>query len=127
MLSDIIDLKLNPDNWSQVVIESQDLGTVSGLDAIKQHLKQRFQFFRGEYPQDLTRGIPYHDEFFKKNPNPIVVDTILKDVILTTPGIIELLSFSMELINIERFLEINFKANTTSGILNYTGKIPLAN
>ena len=124
-MSDIIDLKLDTNNWGYIVIENQDLGIVYGIESIRQHLRQRFQFFRGEYPHDLTRGIPYHDEFFKKNPNPIVIDTILKDVILTTQGIIELLSFTMEVINSERFLDINFKAMTDDGILDYSGEIPL--
>jgi len=124
-MSDKIDLKFNPNDWTQVVIESQDLAFVSGIESIRQHLRQRFQFFRGEYKHNLTRGIPYHDEFFKKNPNPIVMDTILKDVILTTPGVIELLSFSMELDNSTRILSIPFKVLTSDGILDYTGEIPL--
>jgi len=124
-MSDIVDLKLDENNWSCVVIENQDLGFVSGIESIRQHLKQRFQFFRGEYKHDLTRGIPYHDEFFKKNPNPVVMDSILKDVILTTPGVIELLSFSMEINNSTRILNIPFKVMTSEGILDYSGEIPL--
>jgi len=124
-MSDIIDLKLDSDNWNYVLIEGQDLATVSGIDAIEQHLKQRFQFFRGEYKHNLTRGIPYHDEFFKKSLNPIVMDSILKDVILETPGIIELLSFSIELDDQTRILSVIFKVSTDSGILDYNGKIPL--
>jgi hypothetical protein len=122
----IIDLKLDSNNWSYILIENQDLATVSDLDAIEQHLKQRLQFFRGEYTFDLTRGIPFHDEFFKKNPNPIVMDTILKDVILTTPGVIEMLSFIIE-INANRILNINFKVYTSYGELDYSGEIPLGN
>jgi hypothetical protein len=119
------DLKLDPNNWNHILIENQDLAMVSGTDAIKQHLRQRLQFFRGEYAHDLTRGIPYHDEFFKKNPNPIVMDSILKDVILTTPGVIELTLFTMELNNSTRVLTIIFKVTTDEGTLDYTGEIPL--
>ena len=124
-MSDIIDLKLDPTDWNYILIENQDLGIVSGIDAIKQHLRQRLQFFRGEYAHDLTRGIPYHDEFFKKNPNPIVMDYVLKDTILTTPGIIELLSFSMDLDDSTRTLNIDFKVSTNYGDLVYSDDIPL--
>jgi len=124
-MSEIIDLKLDPNNWNSILIENQDLATVDGIDAIEQHLKQRFKFFRGEYKYDLTRGIPYHDEFFKKNPNPIVMDTVLKDVILTTPGIIELTEFFMELDNATRILNVTFKTQTSAGELDYSEYIPL--
>lgn len=124
-MSNIVDLKLDPDNWNYILVEGQDLATISGIDAIEQHLKQRFQFFKGEYKHDYTRGIPYHDEFFKKNPNPIVMDSILKDVILDTPGVVELLSFTIELNDSTRILDINFKVDTDSGVLNYNGEIPL--
>lgn len=124
-MSDIVDLKLDPDDWNYVLIEGQDLATISGIDAIEQHLRQRLQFFRGEYKHDLTRGIPYHDEFFKKNPNPIVMDSILKDVILETPGVIELLSFQLDLDESTRILSVTFKVDTDSGILDYTKEISL--
>lgn len=124
-MSDIVDLKLDPNDWNYVLIEGQDLATVSGIEAIEQHLRQRLQFFRGEYKHDLTRGIPYHDEFFKKNPNPIVMDSILKDVILETPGVTELLSFQLDLDESTRILSVTFKVDTDSGILDYTKEISL--
>lgn len=124
-MSNIIDLKLDPNNWNYVLIENQDLATISDLDAIKQHLRQRLQFFRGEYAHDLTRGIPYHDEFFKKSPNPIVMDYVLKDTILTTPGVVELLSFSMDLNDSTRVLTIDFKVSTDYEDLVYSDDIPL--
>lgn len=124
-MADIVDLKLDPDNWNYILIENQDLAVVSGLEAIRQHLRQRLQFFRGEYAHDITRGIPYHDEFFKKNPNPIVMDYVLKDTILTTPGVTELLSFSMDLNNSTRILNIAFKVSTDYGNLVYSDDVPL--
>ena len=124
-MADIVDLKLDKNNWNYILIENQDLATVLGLAAVEQHLRQRLQFFRGEYKHDLTRGIPYHDEFFKKNPNPIVMDFVLKDVILTTPGVEELLSFSMELDDSTRILSIEFKVSTDYGNLVYSEDVPL--
>lgn len=124
-MANIRDLKLDPDNWNYILIINQDLATVNDIEAIEQHLRQRLQFFRGEYKHDLSRGIPYHDEFFKKNPNPIVMDYILKDVILTTPGIVELLSFTMDLDNSTRLLSIDFKVDTDYGTLDYSDDIPL--
>ena len=125
MTGGIRDLKFDPDNWEYILIENQDLATVEDLEAIKQHVRQRLQFFKNEYKHDLTRGIPYHDDFFKKNPNPVIMDAILKNVILTTPGIIELLSFSMIEDSTLRLLTVTFKADTDYGILEYSNEVPL--
>lgn len=119
-----IDLKLDPITWD-LVIENNDIATVDGIDAIKQNLRQRLQCFRGEYRWNLTRGVPYHDEFFKKNPNPIVMDTILKNVILNTEGIIELTKFVLDFNSSSRILDIDFKCITIEGELDYSGEIPL--
>ena len=120
-----VDLKLDTVTWD-LVIENNDIATVEGIEAIRQNLRQRLQFFRGEYGFDLTRGIPYHDEFFKKKPNPIVMDTILKSVILNTEGIIELTEFTLSLNSSTRILDIYFRCITTEGELDYSSEIPLS-
>jgi hypothetical protein len=118
-MPDIVDLKFDEDTWD-IIIENQDIQFVSGIDATKQYLRQRLGFFRGEDPFDLTRGIPYHDEIFKKRFNPIVIDSIFKEVILNTPGIIELNKFELDYDIGTRELNLVFKVITIEGIIDYT-------
>lgn len=122
---DISDLKLDSTTWD-IVIENNDIQVVSKTDGIQQHLGQEFKMFKGEYPFDKTRGIPYHDEFFKKNYNPIVIDSILKNVIIDTPGILELNEFILDIDDATRILSMTFKAlSQYNEIINYSDYIPI--
>jgi len=123
-MTDIVDLKLNETSWDLSII-GQDIDYVYGIDGIKQHLRQRLSLFRGEYLYDKTKGIPYHDEFFKKRFNPIVIDTILKSTIIDTPGVLELAKFDLNFNNSLRELSLTFKAICSDGIIDYSGVIPL--
>jgi len=123
-MTDIVDLKLNETSWD-LSITGQDIDYVYGIEAIRQHLRQRLSVFRGEYQYDLTHGIPYHDEFFKKRFNPIVIDTILKSTIIDTPGILELVKFDLDFSNSLRELSLVFKAICSDGVIDYSGVIPL--
>lgn len=113
------DLKLNPDTWD-LVIENFDLATVDGVDAIQQNLNQRLRTFLGEYFLDVRVGVPYFQEIFKKRFNPVVVDTAFKREIIYTEGIIELLSFNINIDTSTRELSLNTKVLTTEGVLKYS-------
>lgn len=125
MIETISDIKLNPITWD-IVIENNDIKFVGETDGIQQHLRQILQTFKGECPFDLTRGIPYHDEFFKKNFNPIIIDSILKNAIIDVPGVIELQEFILDIDNATRILSINFKVLTKyNEVINYSDYIPI--
>lgn len=123
-MSDIVDLKFNETTWD-LSVTGQDIDFVYGVDAIRQHIRQRLSLFRGEYKYDLTRGIPYHDEFFKKNFNPVVIDTILKSTIIDTPGVIELVEFDLDFNNTTRGLSLIFRATCDDGVIDYSDVISL--
>lgn len=96
----------------------------TGLDAIKQHLKQRLKLFYGEWFLDITKGIPYFQHILNKNPNPIVVDAVLKRTIIETPGILELLEFDLNIDSENRELQIDFKARAEDGNVNFSEVVP---
>jgi len=123
-MNDIVDIKLNEITWD-ISITGQDIDFVYGVEAIKQHLRQRLSLFKGEYPYDLTRGIPYHDEFFKKNFNPVIIDTVLKSTIIDTPGVIELVKFDLDFSDSSRELSLTFKATCSDGVIDYSDIISL--
>ncbi|GAG56118.1 unnamed protein product, partial [marine sediment metagenome] len=103
----------------------QNIDFVYGVEAIRQHIRQRLSVFRGEYSYDLTYGIPYHDEFFKKNFNPVIIDTILKSTIIDTPGVIELVEFNLDFSDTLRELSLTFKAMCNDGVIDYSDIISL--
>ena len=111
------------DQSKDLVLSNGDLVLNSGIVAVKQFLEARLGFFKGEWFLDLDSGVPYYEEVLKKNPDPIVLDGIFKDTILSTPGIIGLDSFSMELDTNTRELRLNFKARSLDGEIDFNQTI----
>lgn len=105
------DLEIGPDG---------DLIIVRGLDAIMQHLRIRLQFFRGEWFLDTRLGIPYFEEVLRKAPDLNVVQSIIRDAITTTPGVISITEFSLDYDGVTRSLSLDGKALTTEGVLTFS-------
>ena len=102
-----------------VDITNGKLSLTTGLKAIEQRLAQRLRLFFTEWFLDKTRGIPWIQQIFKKNPNPVVVDAVIKREILAEPQVIELQTFSLDLDTTTRLLTVTFRALTTEGELNF--------
>jgi hypothetical protein len=82
------DLKLDPVTHD-LDLSTGDLQIVTGLDAIVQRLRIRYQFFLGEWFLDERQGIPFYQKILIKNPNFADVNSILREVATTTPGVAE--------------------------------------
>jgi hypothetical protein len=116
-------LKLD-ETTNDLVVENGNLVLTSGVEAVRQHLSCKLKTFLGEWFLDGSKGVPYYEDIFKKNFNPITVDGIFKEQILSTPGIIELLDFDMDIDVTTRSLTIIVKARSQEGIINFTETIP---
>lgn len=111
------DLKLGADG--DLAIKNSDLQLTTSDDAVRQHLQQRLRTFLGEWFLDLDVGVPYFQDILVKNPNINQIDGILKQKILTTPGVVELLSFTMNFDQSARSLSIEFEYTFYSGEINF--------
>jgi hypothetical protein len=111
------------DDDGDIFIDVDDLVLTSGIDGIVQHLRQRLRMFLGEWFLDLRRGVAYFQQILLKNPNPSIVDSVLKKEIINTPGILQLTFFDMSLSN-NRELTVSFKALTQEGEINFSEVIP---
>lgn len=108
-------IKIDSSNDIQLV--NNDLQLIEGRDEIAQILKQNLRVFFSEWFLDRTIGILYFEEILKKNPNPATIDAIFKNAILESPGVIELVEYSLELEN--RSLILSFRARTLEGIISF--------
>ena len=113
------DLKLDANGDLEIGTDG-DLIIVSGVDAIRQHLTIRFQFFRGEWFLDTRLGIPYYEEVLRKAPDLNVVESLLREVIQTTPGVLAINEFALDYDAVTRSLSLDFRALTTAGPLTFT-------
>lgn len=110
------DIELGPDG---------DFVYAEGPEYIRIRLAARFQFYRGEYFLDTRQGIPYYrDALGRKSPDLNVLRSTFREVILTTPGVISLKSFSLTFDPAERIITFNFHAIVKGGEVKVTERDP---
>jgi len=107
------------DSTGDIDLTDGQLTLTTGLVATKQRLSQRLSLFAGEWFLDRTRGIPYIEQVFVKQPNPVVIDAVFKNEILSDPAVLELTKFELDLEVATRVLTITFSAITDDGPIDF--------
>lgn len=99
------------DDWDMFISDDVSLGRVGGFamaagaKAIGQNIKERLQLFLEEWEYDLRQGTGWFQVIYIRPFNIANAESELKTRVLTTPGVIKLLEWS-----------INYdKANRTIG------------
>lgn len=70
-----------------------NLQTVEDAEAIAQRVRQRLEFYQGEWFLDTTVGVPWFQFIFVDPFDQATAETFLKAEILDTPGVAEILEF----------------------------------
>jgi hypothetical protein len=96
-------------------LSSNNIELIEGIDEIVQKLRIRYQFFLGEWFLDERVGIPYYEKILVKSPNLSDVNSILREVAVTTPGIAEVDRFDSEFDARTRELRIDLWARSDTG------------
>jgi hypothetical protein len=110
----MIDFALDPVS-NDLVFQKFDFGLVDDTKQIMQNLAIRLRFILGEWYLDITQGVPYFEVFFRKAPNQIQIESILKEEIVTTRGILELTGFESQFDQKRRIYSVKFSARSISG------------
>lgn len=118
-----MDLLLNDTTFDLEIVDG-GLALTESVEAVRQYLRSKLKTVRGEWFLDLTAGVPYYEEVFKKGPDPVVIDAVFKEAILTTPGVLELLEFDMDLDGLTRKLTLQFKIRTLEGVIIFSEEVP---
>ncbi len=126
-----MDLQLDLSNplsptYKDLLIQNNDLVLVDGQQAILQDILQTLSFLYGEWFLNNQIGIPYFQQILVKNPDQRAIDAIFIDAILGVPGVQSLSLYQFIPSYQYRNLAIEFIAQTTSGIVSYSGVIPAA-
>lgn len=120
----MIDLKLGK-STHDLVVQDYDLQLVAGVDQVAQNIKQRIWLFRGEWFLDTTVGVPWLQDILKKNPRRFVVEQALKQAILGTAGVDELVEFSLEDGQAERSVRVTFKVRADGRLLEDNAEVSI--
>lgn len=110
------DLALNTET-NDLDFKNGDIYFVEDADCVAQFVRQRINTIAGEWFLDITEGIPYFTDILVKNPNIIVIDSLLKNVILNTAGVLELLSFELGYDSSLRTLSVTCEIRAESGTI----------
>ena len=106
-----------------LVFKNFDLSTVDEIDAVRQSLAIRLQFFFGEWFLDITKGVKLFEFVFVKSPDADLIATVMKATILDTQDVLSLLSYKQDIDPRTRKLTVDFIVNTTFGELDTTQTI----
>jgi hypothetical protein len=99
---------------------TNSLELVDGIEAIAQDLTSRLKTFRGEYFLDQNVGIPFYRDFFVKNPNLRVLNSVIRSAVLSTPGIKEIVSLEIDFNTSERRLTVNLEGRIYESVIDDT-------
>ena len=110
----MIDIELDKVT-NDLVFNGFDFSLVDDTNQIMQNLAIRLRFILGEWYLDITQGVPYFEVFFRKAPNQIQIESILKEEIVNTRGIVELTSFESDFDSRNRVYSVKFSARSISG------------
>jgi hypothetical protein len=86
------------------------LRIVRGAEAVAQRVRVRFRWFLGEWFLDTRQGVPYFRDILIKNPDPILISFIFRQVLMTTPGVKRVESIKAALDRGSRALRVDFAA-----------------
>jgi hypothetical protein len=109
-------------------VENNDLVLTSDADSngtnpILQDILQKMKLFMGEWFLDNSQGVPYFQQILVKNPDQSKVEAIFIELILSTPGVDTLIEYSFTPDFAKRSFAITFSAQTTKGVVDYSGTL----
>lgn len=110
-------LNLALDDNNDIFVTGYGIARTDGREQIAQRIKTRLQLFFGEWFLDRNAGVPWLEQILIKNPRATIVQGVLKQTIIRTPGVLELTAFSITDINQERAVSVNFTVRTTDGTI----------
>jgi hypothetical protein len=129
-----ISLDLNPasQTYNDFLIINGDLALTSdaqqgGANPVLQDILQALRTFLNEWYLDNTIGVPWFQQILVKNPDQETIDGLIRATILDRPGVLQLTSYNSTLNLAARTLTVNFTAQTTSGVVDYSGTLVAGN
>lgn len=100
------------------------LATISNpLDATRQLLETRLRMARGEWFLDPEEGLPLYEKILGKPRSETGIRQAVRERILSTPGIEDILSMTVSIDRSARTVLVQFVAQATEGEIAMTTEI----
>lgn len=103
-------------------IENGKFQLLTGADEIAQKLTVRFQFWLTEWFLDTRQGFPGYEQVYVKNPDLIQIRSLIREMILETPGVDYIQKLNLDFVRGDRRLDVSFsvKAKGVDEVFDYT-------
>lgn len=112
------DLALDPTTGDLLLTRGADglrrATLTSGAGAVRQKLALRLGLSQGEYPLDVSVGIPYFGTVFSKASGRRVAESLFRRAIATCPGVRSVESFALS-VSAGRVASLSFRVTTVEG------------
>ncbi len=123
-----LDLNSASNTYQDLLVANNDLIMTSDLESggtnpILQDIIQTIRWYAAEWFLDITQGFPWFQEVFIKNPDVDKCDALLLATIQSVPGVLLVTTYSSTPNFDSRSFSVSFSAQTTTGIVSYTGNI----
>jgi hypothetical protein len=82
-----MDIALDPLTGDLALDAHGDFDTVTGRDAIAQHMLIRMRFLYGEWHLDEREGVPWFEQILIANPDISGITELFRRTIAETPGV----------------------------------------
>jgi hypothetical protein len=82
---------------------------------IRQKIVTRFKFFYKEWFLDQRQGLPYYRDVFTKTPNLDLIRSLYLRVLRDTPGVLDVVTFSLIYDRAARSVTFTFEAVVEGG------------
>ena len=92
-------------------VEDGDFATVADAEAVPQGIRIRVGMFLGECYLDESVGVDYVDSIFVKNPDPLLVRSLLEAAISGTPDVTNVVGAQLVKVD-SRDYAISYAADT---------------
>jgi hypothetical protein len=98
-----------------LALDGNDFYITDGVQAVMQDIRIRTLFVWGEWFLDRTQGVPYFQHILVAHPDLNRIRAIFRKVILGTPGMGTLDTFTVDFDRPNRVLNVAFAGRTADG------------
>ena len=116
-VSILLDIALSAASHDLLLSPTNDLILIGNAERVAQQIKISLKTFLGEWFLDIGDGVPYFEEILVKNPNTMIIREIIRDRILTVPGVNTVITLDVEIDRSARMLQITHETQTTEGLV----------
>jgi len=103
---------LGVDEGDIAIVENTFL-IIDKSEEVRNGITQNLKTFLGEYFMDKLLGVPYYQLIFDKVTPLDLIDSVMKDTVLTTNGVVEILTWENPIYSSnQRSLSFNFTVGT---------------